>query len=341
MSLSPEGELNEASVVEYLRRRRVLSPDDAVTEVRALGGGVSNLVYKVATPDRAFVVKQPRARLAVADEWLADVARIERERACMVLLNEVLGAEAVPGVVDFDPERKILVMTAAPEGSVTWKEQLLAGEVDADIAARVGAMLAEIHQRTPAGAVAERLAGGERSFEELRVDPYYRTTAARHPDLRPAIESVLERMLNTRECLVHGDYSPKNLLVDGKAVMLIDHEVAHIGDPSFDIAFILNHLCLKAIYRPHACRRFFQAAALVWRRYAAALQIPPASDFERHVVRQLGCLHIARVDGKSPVEYLTRPEQKALVRQAARPAIEGRFGTLHEFVDHLFVLLRG
>src|SRR5436190_11365305 len=139
-------------------------------------------------------------------------------------------------------------MRSAPSGTGTWKKRLMGGEVSLATATQVGHLLGRIHARSAERADLSRDFADRSFFEELRVDPYLRYVAARTPALAPALDDVADVLLTTGACLVHGDFSPKNVLVtpDG-GVLLIDHEVAHRGHPAFDVGFVVSHLCLKAI----------------------------------------------------------------------------------------------
>ena len=107
--------------------------------------------------------------------------------------------------------------------------------------------LAKVHNAAAADKAAWEAFANQKIFIELRIDPYLRTTALRHPFLKPLIDREVERLLENRQTLVHGDYSPKNVLVADERLFILDFEVAHIGDPSFDLAFLTNHFLLKAI----------------------------------------------------------------------------------------------
>ena len=161
-------------------------------------------------------------------------------------------------------------------------------------------------------------------FDQLRIDPYYRTTASRHPELRREFDDLIGTSLEIRTSLVHGDYSPKNMLVRGDNIFLIDFEVVHWGDPSFDAAFLLNHLFLKAFHQPAASRQFIALVYDFWKTLLAALGPEAAAGFEAMTLRHLGGLMLARIDGKSPVEYIQDELTKERVRKAAtRILVEG------------------
>jgi 5-methylthioribose kinase len=192
---------------------------------------------------------------------------------------------------------------------VPWKARLLACQVDLATARRVGELLGQMHSRTRGRSdIAARFADLQYLFD-LRVNPYHRRVAERRPALAPLIDAVVEQMLASRQCLVHGDYSPKNLLADGAEVVILDCEVAHWGDPRFDVAFCLCHLLLKTLHTPSCPDEMAAAATAYLDAYSAAGL--PVLDAE--LVRATGCLVLARVIGDSPVEYLTTPE----LREAA------------------------
>ncbi len=277
-----------------------------------LGGGVSNLVLLAESTLRRLVFKQALGRLRVKQEWLADPARIHREASSMRALAPLLPAGAVPLVVFEDRGNFIYAMEAAPDGVEDWKTRLLRGERDEGVALRVARLLAGLANGTAGGARWRAEFGDQHCFEQLRLDPYYRFTAARHPDLRWAFDEAIA-LARRPLAMAHGDFSPKNLLVaPGGHVMLIDFEVVHYGDPAFDAAFLLNHLLLKG------ARRSALACARELRGFETAA-----------VIRHLGCLHLARVDGKSPVEYLTEA-QRAQVRVVARELIRNPPKTIEE-----------
>lgn len=312
-----------------------------MAKAETLGGGVSNIVVRVDTPGEpgALVLKQSLARLRVEQEWLADQERIFRECASLRYLANFLPAGALPRVVHEDRDNYLFVMTAAPHGGVNWKDALLSGNVDAAVAGRVGALLGSIHRHSAVSnndiPVALREFADQHCFVQLRIDPYHRATAGTHPDLADAIEGEAQRMLNRRLALVHGDYSPKNIIVSGSGasarVFLLDFEVAHLGNPVFDPAFMLNHLTLKAIHRPELAYRYHDCAWAFWSEYCdTSGSTGDSGGMERDCVRQLGVLLLARIDGKSPAEYITGTAEKDLARGLARDVLTGHIESLDD-----------
>lgn len=292
--------LTEGDLPSYLVARGLLG-NAAHVQVRALGGGVSNVVLEARSGPVTVVTKQALPRLRVADEWLAAPERVLTEGAALQLTGRLTPGR-VPRVLDLDPEALTITIEHAPEGWTDWKTQLLAGTVEPDVAAVLGAVLGTWHGRTwEAADVAERF-GELTVFEQLRVDPYYRTVQRRLPELADAMGVVIDRMAGTRRCLVHGDFSPKNvLLASTEDLWVVDAEVSHYGDPGFDTGFLLTHLVLKAIHRPAGCARYEACARAFWAAYAEG---PGGRASLDGTLSHLAALLVSRVHGKSPAEYL-------------------------------------
>jgi len=314
--LSPE------NLPAYLEDKKIAN-DAKDCVVRELGGGVSNIVLLVewpGEPERRWVVKQSMGKLRVKDDWRADIERIFREADAIRALGPELGA-SVPQIIFVDRENFQYIMTAAPIGSIVWKESLLAGRRStATVARQVGLLLARIINSSRADPAYEKLFGDQRVFDQLRIDPYYRSTAARHsrhPGVQLALSQLVSDSFKIRTSLVHGDYSPKNILVHGRDIFLIDFEVVHWGDPAFDAGFLMNHLFLKGFHRPQFAKLYFDAVREFWKALCIGLGPDATADFEAMTIRHVGGLMLARIDGKSPVEYIRDEEVKVKVREAA------------------------
>jgi 5-methylthioribose kinase len=283
-------QLSLENVAAYLVRRRIFGAAD-VLEVEELTGGVACAVFAVRGEGKRVVVKQALERFRVADEWLVPPERAAAEAHALELMARLAPGSA-PTLLDSDAEAFVLVMEEAPGDWRPWKALLLDGTADPSVAARLGELLAILHS-------ADADLGSTESFEAQRVDPYLRTIQRRHPELAERIGAYIDRLLETTSCVVHGDYSPKNVLVGDDGLWVIDWEVVHRGDPAFDLAFLLNHLLLKAIHRPQARDGYAACGRAFLDAYGPVEDMP-------FLLGLTGCLMLARVDGKSPAEYLTK-----------------------------------
>jgi 5-methylthioribose kinase len=302
--------------------RRDVGRQEELQDVEFLTGGVSSIVIRVRTDAEAFVIKQALPQLRVEAAWYARPERSLIEARCATVLSDLVPG-AVPEVIATVPSRNAFVMRSAPSGTETWKVRLMRGDVSIAVATTVGQLLGRIHARSAERPDISRDFADRSFFDELRIDPYLRYVAARTPALAPALDDVAEVLLTTGACLVHGDFSPKNLLVTAdNHLLLVDHEVAHWGHPAFDVGFVVSHLCLKAIRFRAAgdAGVYFDAVAAVLAAYAeevGELRI----GLGPFAVRVTGALLLARVDGKSPVEYLTGESDRAMARALGGEAL--------------------
>lgn len=282
-----------------------------------LRGGVSSDIFRVEDGDRVFAVKRALDKLKVSADWFADTSRNAYEQA---YIREVAGfrPDAVPGLLRADPADGYFCMEYL-DGFVNWKEELLAGNCDVHVARRAGALLGEIHRRTWHDPRLAKQFDAMELFDQLRIDPYLRKAAERHPAAAPEILAEAARLRQSRQCLVHGDFSPKNLLHRDGRLVILDCEVACFGDAAFDVAFLLNHLLLKAAARPDAGRELEHLFHGFVEHYQAE-NPSPFAEITAATNRLLPMLMLARVDGKSPVEYLT-PAAQEQVRGFALHAI--------------------
>lgn len=325
-------ELTAQNARDYLRRFHGLDADSA--RVEELGGGVSNTVLLVEDGNRRLVLKQSLGKLRVAQDWYSDRARVLRESDAIEHLSTELPPGSLPTVLFHDRENFAFAMTAAPPGARTWKSLLLEGEVSPAIAQTIAGMLAAIIRVSRRHVEWQIRFGDQTVFDELRLDPYYRSTATRHPDLRSFFDDLITECSGRRESLVHGDWSPKNFLVaGGGAVMAIDFEVIHYGNPAFDAAFLLNHLLLKSFFKPAWAELYRVAAEQFWSTLFA--EVPSMNWLEASTIRQLGGLLLARIDGKSPVEYIRSETTQNAIRGFAKQLIHEPPGSVAEVFGRL------
>ncbi len=326
MTRAPAIELTPSTAFAYLANRGVRP-----LHVGELAGGVSNTVLLVETASGRFVMKQSLAQLRVEQHWLSDRSRVWREADAMETIASHLPEGAVPSILFRDDDNYLFAMSAAPAGSETWKSALLRGECDPRVAAHVGSITAALMRAGWQSPVMEAAFGDLTVFGQLRLEPYYRTVATRHPDLAGFFTMLVETYASRRCTLVHGDWSPKNFLIAGGSAMAIDFEAVHFGDPAFDAAFLLNHLLLKSFHLHSLAGAFAGLAEIFWSSMIS--EMPPAPDFERHTLEHLGGLLLSRIDGKSPVEYIRDPNLKQQIREFARRLILDRPRYLREVFD--------
>ena len=309
----------------YLRERGLVG-DEGDYSARELVGGVSSVVIEVEGPLSHLVVKQSLPRLRVAAEWLANRERILTEAAALKFVAAATPGRA-PRVIDIDASHYTITIEHAPNGWSSWKQQLFDGTARGRVARGLGETLATWHRvATDDGDLLAPFVDRD-TFFQLRVEPYYLTVAERHIGLAARIGVLVEEMEKRAHCFVHGDFSPKNILSGPGGFWVLDFEVAHVGDPVFDIAFMLHHLVLKAIHTGHVDRVKRIAAEFV--SGYRSIQGGYALTEPEYLAAHIGCLLLGRVDGKSPAEYLT-VEGRSVARAEGIRLVSGERGAYEE-----------
>lgn len=311
-------ELSIDNCRDYLVQLGQLSAQES-DQITWLSGGVSNIVLRVDRADGpSFVVKQSCAQLRTRIDWFSRIERIYREAEAQRALASLLPEGTAPKVLFEDRAHYCYGMQAIRADHVVWKRQLLAGDVVTNSFEQAGNMLADIHRQTAGRPELLQTDPGDTTvFHELRVDPFYLHCARVHPQIAPAVSDLCAEMTSHPLCLVHADFSPKNLLIHPDGISLVDFETVHYGDPAFDLGFFFSHLWLKATALRPVRDRLIAGINLAWSAYRRRLSASTI-DFRglsRRSVRHLaGCL-LARIDGKSPVDYLTDPHHQSFLRE--------------------------
>lgn len=313
-------ETADPEILDALRTEGLIGAEESARFFR-IPGGVSANVWRVEAGGRRFCVKQALEQLRVADTWHAPTSRCAAEAEWLRLASTV--GINVPTVLAELPEHSATVMSwIDTDSGTTWKQQLLDGVIDAEFAAAVGRDIVAVHRATAGDArVAARFENPE-AFDALRLEPYFEHSISKNPQVADELAAVVEQQRTARIALVHGDVTPKNIMVDARPVIL-DAEVATYGDPAFDAALCCTHLLLKSALRPQHLADYLQAMASFSDTWFAEATWEPRAALESRVGRLIGAILIARVDGKSPADYLVGHPGREIAREAGRRLISG------------------
>lgn len=320
---------NQRIITEGLLRAGLIAAGD-VPVITPLSGGVSCDVFRVETPSGTLCAKRALPRLRVATVWEAPTRRSHFEVEWLSVAR-VAGLN-VPRVVAEWEDQHLFFMEWFPQAdNPVWKAELAAGRIDPGFAAAVGRAIAAIHSATQGdAAIAARFATDD-LFAALRIEPYLLHTARAHPDLAAIIEGIAATTQATRAALVHGDVSPKNILCGRAGPVLIDAECAWYGDPAFDLAFCCTHMLLKGVWHPQWEPQTAAAFDALHSAYLDAVTPALRGGIEARAIALLAAILLARIDGRSPVEYLTQDADRNRVRRAARQLLQDPPPTLAAF----------
>jgi aminoglycoside phosphotransferase (APT) family kinase protein len=312
--------LTRETICETLRRMGLLSNAEQFSS-EPLSGGVSSDIWRITVGNKQYCLKRALPRLKVAQLWEAPVGRNTFEWQWFRAAGAIC-PECVPHLVAHDPQAGLFVMDYLDPGSYpVWKTQLRDGIVHEETAERAAERLVRIHAATSSDEDVARQFATDNAFYAIRLEPYLVAASRVHSDLADHLHSILRVTASTKRALVHGDISPKNILVGPSGPIFLDAECAWYGDPAFDPAFCLNHLLLKCLWRPQHAEAYLACFDSFAGAYLRGVSWEPGPCIEARIARLLPALFLARIDGKSPIEYVTTERDKNRVRDTARPLI--------------------
>ncbi|MDE2229774.1 MAG: phosphotransferase [Alphaproteobacteria bacterium] len=324
--------LTEDEIGAVVGRMGLLAPGDKVVCV-PLDGGVSSEIWRVEIGARRYCLKRALARLKVPQLWEAPIERNDAEWKWLAAAAAIWPG-SVPRLVGQDRDAGLFVMDYLDPGRYpSWKSQLRDGILRAETAVAVAARLAAIHAATAGRSeIAAAFDTGD-CFYAIRLEPYLVATGRVHTDLAPLLEALSRTTLAAKRALVHGDISPKNILIGPDGPVFIDSECAWYGEPAFDLAFCLNHLLLKCLWQPQNARGFLRLFERLTETYLTGVTWQPRAEMESLTAGLLPALLLGRIDGKSPIEYITNEREKNCVRNFARRFIATRVDRLDVIRD--------
>lgn len=309
----------------------LISSDNTVIAY-PLTGGVASDIAMVQIGDQKLCVKFALPKLKVQADWFAPVHRNSAEYAWLQVVANVAPTSAVKLLGQSKRLHGFAMEFLAGDDTYLWKSALLAEKPAQAEASQVGALVGRVHAASASPKFDVESFQNRDDFKALRIEPYLLHTASVHKDIELALQDIATQLYACNNVLCHGDVSPKNIFLRSSGPVILDAECATMGDASFDISFCINHLVLKAIHLPHSQQQCLSEAIELWHAYRPFVSWESVDNLEQRICRLLPALMLARVDGKSPVEYLTNSEQ-ALVRSISIPLIKSPVNRLDEFLN--------
>lgn len=292
----------------YLLSRELVKENDG-HQIFYCSGGVSGTVAFVERPGTPMIIKQALGQLKTKDTWMCDPNRMYTEYESNRIYHELM-PDCAPEVYFYDSDNYIYGREAVPNGCPMWKENLMTGLLDFQVAEKSIRTLVNIHNACSSREDIKKEFENKDIFYDLRISPYIEFTAGKYPQIQEAAVKLSKELMDAQITLVHGDYSPKNIMVVGRDISVLDYEVAHFGHPAFDLAFFSNHFILKAVKFSEYAGAYLTMLQYMVRLYFDEMSFMDKDEFESAYVRTLAFLMLARIDGKSPVEYLVGQEEK-------------------------------
>lgn len=324
----------ERKLKEYLINKNVVKDVDQV-KIHYCQGGVSCTVAYVETKEQPMIIKQALRQLKTKDTWLCDPNRMYIEYASNQIYHDLL-PDCAPKTYFYDEDNYIYGREAVPDGCLMWKDYLMQGDLNFEIAKKSVDVLVAIHNKCAGDAAIKKAFENKEVFYGLRISPYFEFTTKKHTEISKLCEELTHLMMDSAISLVHGDYSPKNIMIMGEKIQVLDFEVAHYGHPAFDLAFLVNHIILKSVKFEEYAAGYLALAEYMMKRYLSQMTFMNQKEFEPVFVKTLQMLFLARIDGKSPVEYLcSEPLKQEKVRKISLSMIKDQIERLDDMLPRL------
>lgn len=298
-----------------------LLPPNTDIQVEPLTGGVASDIAKVTVGDNIYCIKFALAKLRVAADWYAPVERNYAEYRWLKAINNIIPETSLQLYGHSAEEHGFAMDFISGQDSYLLKTALFEGKGLNSQATAIGHLLGQIHKASAHAAFDCSPFQNRDDFYALRLEPYLVYTAGKHPDISNDLMEMSDRLYQNQQILIHGDVSPKNIIFEAEHPYLLDAECATMGDAAFDVAFCLNHFILKGLYLPDFQLPYLDLCAAFWDAYQVHVNWEQTEALEARMLRLLPMLMLARVDGKSPVEYFNTKEKDAC-RSIARRLIK-------------------
>ena len=287
---------------------------EPIVHIKKLEGGVSSDVYKVQTNSKTYCIKRSLPKLRVMKEWFADTKRLKYEYLWLKHCKKII-PNSIPNIYQFSAKQDFLILEYLNEKNyTTLKSKLLKKDIDIYIINKISKNLSKIHKESKGGLVKKKFINNSKNFYDLRLDAYFNEVGRVYPNLKKIIKNIIKNYKKYSSTLVHGDFSPKNILIFNNNIKYIDAETCNFGDPVFDVVFFSNHLLLKSIHIPDKKNKFIKSYENFFNTYLKSIKFSQRKNFIDRCIAMVPIMLLARIDGKSPVEYITKKNIKNKIR---------------------------
>ena len=310
--------------------------EEDIIDYKKIEGGVSSEVYKVRTSKKSYCVKRSLAKLLVKKDWFVDTKRLKFEYFWLKHCKKII-PNSIPKIIKYDHKKKILIIEFFNDTKYfTLKSLLLSKKINIKLINKISRSLFKIHKKSRGSKIKNKYKGNDKNFFDLRLDAYFNEVKRVHPKLIKKVNKIILDYRKNSSTLIHGDFSPKNILTNNKVIKFIDAETCNYGDPVFDLVFFTNHLLIKSIFIPSKKKLFLESYKNFFDTYIKLLDWENRKNFCQRCINMIPIMLIARVDGKSPVEYIKDKSTKNNIRKLSFRLIEENI----ESMEKLYTLLK-
>ncbi len=292
--------------------------------------GVSSDIWHVKTSTNEYCIKRALAKLTVKEDWFAPVDRSKFEVKYFHYCKKI-EPNSFPKILGYDEKNFILAMEWFDNKKfIVWKKRLLEKSISLKDGKRIGKLLGIIHKFFYKKKKYKKIFLNDNTFYDIRIEPYLVFTSKFYPEFSEYYKTTIDLLKKNKSTVIHGDFSPKNILLGKNYPVILDAETACWGNPAFDLAFLNNHIILKSILNKEIFQNYLKLGKNILETYMANFPIVNNKKFIKNFIILQALLILARVDGKSPVEYF-KNKHKNLARNFAKNLLLNNSKNLNNF----------
>ena len=305
---------------------------EKIIKYKKLEGGVSSEVYHVKTNKSEYCIKRSLKKLLVKKEWIADTNRIKFEYYWLNHCRNILNKN-IPKTYEFNNKKKYIVMEYLNNSKYkTLKELYFKKIINLNTIRLISKHLYKIHSKSNNYKIKILFKGNRNNFNDLRLDPYFNEVGRVYPKYKEYVKDLNKNYLINSSTLIHGDFSPKNILIGKNKIVYLDAECCNFGDPIFDLVFFSNHLLLKSIFIKDKSKEFIKSYIIFYKEYLKNLNAKKSKQYVDRIIKMTPIMMLARIDGKSPVEYIKSKKIKNTIRNKSFLLLEREINNLNDII---------
>ena len=305
---------------------------EKIIQYKKLTGGVSSEVYHVKTNKNNYCIKRSLKRLLVKKKWIANTNRIKFEYLWLKHCQNILKRN-IPNTYEFNNKKKYIVMEYLKTSQYKTLKQLYFNKIiNINTIRSISKHLYKIHSNSNNYKTKKTFEGNYKNFYDLRLDPYFNEVGRVYPKYKGYIKKINENYIKHSNTLVHGDFSPKNILVGKNKIIYLDAECCNFGDPVFDLVFFTNHLLIKSIFFKDKSQEFIKLYISFYKEYLSNLSTKNFNSYIDRIIKMTPIMLLSRVDGKSPVEYINKVKIKNIIRKKSFLLLDSKISSLNDII---------
>lgn len=243
----------------FLNSYNLLKQAEKINKISKAGEGNMNLVLRIKTNKRSFILKQSRPYAEKYPSIKAPIERINTEYTFYKTLTDNGLIKNIPKIITF--QKNHFFMLLEDIGESDFSDIYSKGYIDENTVNNLVEILKNIHSCKNIYDYPLNKELKELNHQHIFILPFNKDNGfdlnASQKGLKDIAQEFIEdkilknkillignRYLNTGKTLLHGDFYPGSWMKNNNQIYIIDPEFSFAGDIEFDYAVLAAHLIL-------------------------------------------------------------------------------------------------